>query len=190
MESFIDDLIKEAEEKAEMRTAAYYDILLLEIGNLQDRIADNFSEVEKEIELINRFALSRNATIQNKIDWLSKKLEAYIKEKGEKTIDMPHGTLKMHKRQDKIEITDLDLFLKHAKKEMLSIVPEQWKPDLTKIKSFVKMGSVPKGVNVIGGDVEFSYKIKKDGENGRQEEIGIIGVESASDNGAKVRLSA
>ena len=190
MESFIDELIKEVEDKEELRTAAYYDLLLLEISNLQNQIADNFSEVEKEIEMINRFALSKNATIQNKIDWLAKKLEAYIKEKGEKTIDMPHGTLKMHKRQDKIEISDLDLFLKHAKKDMLSIVPEQLKPDMNKIKSLVKGRFIPAGVKVIPGEIEFSYKIKKDGENGRQEEIGIIGIESASDNGAQIRRSA
>lgn len=190
MESFIDDLIKEAEEKDELRTVAYYDLLLLEIGNLQDQIADNFSEVEKEIELINRFVLTKNATIQNKIDWLSKKLEAYIKERGEKTIDMPHGTLKMHKRQDKIEISDLDLFLRHARKDMLTIVPEQLKPDLTKIKNFVKMGSAVKGVSVIPGEIEFSYKIKKDEENGRQKEIGTSGIESASNNGTQVRRAS
>lgn len=190
MESFIDDLIKEAEEKDELRTAAYYDLLLLEIGNLQDQIVDNFSEVEKEIELINRFVLSKNSILQNKIDWLSKKLEAYIKEKGEKTIDLPHGTLKMHKRQDKIEISDLDLFLKHAKKEMLSVIPEQLKPDLNKIKSLVKGRFIPAGVKVIPGEIEFSYKIKKDGENGRQEEIGNIGIESAGNNGAQIRLTA
>ena len=100
--SFIDDLIKEAEEKEELRTAAYYDLLLLEISKLQDQIADNFSEAEKEIDFINRFALSKNTTLQGKVDWLAKKLEAYIKEKGEKTLDMPHGTLKMHKKPDKI----------------------------------------------------------------------------------------
>lgn len=190
MESFIDELIKEAEEKEDLRTQAFYDLLLLEISKLQDQIENNFTEAEKEIDLINRFALSKNTSIQNRIDWLEKKLEAYIKEKGDKTIDLAHGTLKMHKRPDKIEIADLELFLKHAKKEMLAVIPEQMKPDLTKIKSFIKSNYVPKGIKVIEGEVEFSYKLKKETNNGRAKETGDNGAESAGGDETAFRLTA
>ncbi|MCX6170165.1 MAG: host-nuclease inhibitor Gam family protein [Ignavibacteriales bacterium] len=188
--TFLEDLIKEAEEKEELRTQAFYDLLLLEISKLQDQIANNFYEAEKEIELINRFILSKNSTIQNKVDWLEKKLEAYIREKGEKTLEMPHGTLKMHKKPDRIEIADLDLFLKHAKKEMLSVIPEQIKPDLTKIKSFMKTNFPPKGVKIIEGETEFSYKLRKDDENVRPQKTRVNRTESTSDNEIALRQSA
>ena len=41
----------------------------------------------------------------------------------------------MHKKPDRVEIEDLDLFLKKAKPEMLTIIPEQVKPDMNKIKN-------------------------------------------------------
>lgn len=190
MESFIDELIKEAEEKEELRTAAYYDLLLLEISNLQDQIADNFSEVEKEIELINRFALSRNATIQNKIDWLSKKLESYIKEKGEKTIELPHGILKMHKKPDRVEIIDIDLFLKNANKDLLEIIPESYKASLSKIKQWIKSKPVPKGVTIIEGNPEFSYTLTKETKDGRSKETGNSRIESTCTDEIALRQSA
>ena len=78
---------------------------------------------------------------------------------------MPHGTLKFHKKPDKVEISDMDLFLKNAKPEMLTAVPEQFKPDFNKIKAFIKeKGRVPEGVALIEGQQEFSYKLNK-GEN-------------------------
>ena len=56
----------------------------------------------------------------------------------------------MHKKPDKVEIEDIDLFLKKAKPEMLTVVPEQVKPDLNKIKNYIKSKPVPPGIKVIG----------------------------------------
>lgn len=158
-ENFIDDLIKEAEEKEEKQTEAYFDLLLLEIKRLNSDIEKNFDEAEKEVEIIKNWALSKNSKLQDRIKWIELKLEAFIKERKEKTIELPNGVLKMHKKPDRVEITDMDLFLKHARAEMLSVVPEQMKPDLNKIKAWVKSHLAPKGVTVIKGKEEFSYKL-------------------------------
>ncbi len=77
----------------------------------------------------------------------------------------------MHKKPDRVEIEDLELFLKKAKPEMLSIIPEQLKPDLNKIKNYIKNKPVPPGVKVIEGKEEFSYKLNGE-ENGREKETG------------------
>jgi len=99
------------------------------------------------------------------------KLEAFIKEKKEKTIALPNGRLKMHKKPDKVEIEDIDLFLKKAKPEMLTVVPESYKPDMNKIKNYIKTKPVPPGVKITEGKEEFSYKLN--GVNdGREEETG------------------
>jgi len=173
-EKFMEDLLQDAEQSEEKQTEAYFDLLLLQVAQLQSQIEYNFSEAEKEVKLINNWALSKNHGLQVKIDWMEKKLEAFIRERGSKTIDLPHGVLKYHKKPDKIEISDLDLFLKNAKPDMLSIVPETVKPDLTKIKAYIKGHKVPPGITVVEGKEEFTYKLNngKDDAYGGQEEAG------------------
>lgn len=179
-ENFLDELIKEAEEKEERRTEAYFDLLLLEIKRLNSEIEKNFTEADKEAQIIKNWALIKNSQLQNRINWLAVKLEAFIRERKEKTIELPNGILKMHKKPDKVEIVDMDLFLKHARTEMLTVIPEQVKPDLNKIKAWVKSHLVPKGVKVTEGKVEFSYKIndnkqtneKEDNNDGGEKETG------------------
>ena len=188
--NFLDELLELAEQKEIMQTESYYDLLLSEIKKMQNQIEYNFCEAEKEVEIINKFVLKKNSILDEKIKFVEMKLECFIKERNVKSISLANGTLKMHKKQDRIEISDLDLFLKHATKEMLSIIPEQIKPDLTKIKSFVKMRSIPKGVKVIEGEIEFSYKLRKDDENGGTQEVGNNGIESTGDSAITFRQSA
>ena len=172
-EKFMDELLQDDELKSEQQSEAYHDLLLLQIRLLQELMEHNFAEAEKEVKIINDWALSKNHALQVKIEWIEKKLEAFIRERKEKTIDLAHGILKYHKKPDKVEITDLDEFLKYAKPEMLTVIPEQVKPDLAKVKAYTKTHLLPKGVTVIEGKEEFSYKIKgKENENGRQEETG------------------
>ena len=172
--NFLDELLQEAEVKEEEQTEAYFDLLLLQIKQLTKQIEYNFSQSEKECSMINSFVLHKNAQLQEKIRWLELKLETFIKEKKEKTIALPNGTLKMHKKPDKVEIENLELFLKKAKPEMLSVIPEQVKPDLNKIKNYIKSKPVPPGIKITEGREEFSYKLREESEeeNGRTKETG------------------
>lgn len=171
--SFLDELIEMAEEKELMQTEAYYDLLLLEIKKINDKIESNFKTAEQEAVLINQWAINKNTTLNERKLFVEKKLESYLRERGEKSISLCNGTLKMHKKQDKIEITDMDLFLKHAHKELLDIVPETVKASVAKIKQWIKSKPVPKGVTVVIGKPEFSYKLNDGKENVEDEEIGI-----------------
>ncbi len=170
--SFIDELLAEEELKEELRTEAYYDLLLLQIKELQADIETNFKSAEKEIEVINNWALKKNLVMHERVNLIERKLEAFIREKDVKTLDLPNGTLKLHKKPDKVEISDLNTFLANAKPEMLTVIPEQIKPDMTKIRAFMKQNYTPAGVSVIEGKEEFSYKLKEVRENGREEETG------------------
>jgi hypothetical protein len=177
---FIEEILKEAEQKEEQQTEAYFDLLLLAIRKLSQQIEYNFHEAEKECSMINNFVLHKNTQLQERIKWLEMKLESFIKERGEKTITLPNGTLKMHKKPDKIEIEDLELFLKKAKPEMLTVVPEQVKPDLNKIKAYIKTKPVPAGIKLIEGKEEFSYKLNGEKSNARKKETGT-GAEQDSE---------
>jgi len=178
--NFLDELLQEAEVKEEEQTEAYFDLLLLQIKQLTKQIEYNFSQSEKECSMINSFVLHKNAQLQEKIRWLEMKLEAFIKEKKEKTIALPNGTLKMHKNPDRIEVEDLELFLKYTRKELVTVIPEQLKPNLLAIKNHIKTRPIPKGVKVIEGQVEFSYSLNKEEENAREETEAGTGIKQAS----------
>ena len=160
--NFLDELLAEAELKEEQRTTAYYDLLVMEVGKLENQIAETFAEAEKEVQIINEWALKRNSVLQEKANLLKLKLESYIREEGKKTIELPHGTLKVRKMPDKVEIADMELFLSKATAQMVTVVPETVKPDLTKIKAFIKMtgGKTPEGVTLIEGKEEFKLSLR------------------------------
>lgn len=159
--NFLNELLAEAEVKEEKRTSAFFDLIVMEVSKLESEISHNFTEMEKEIEIIKEWALKRNSVIQERADFLKLKLESYIRQEGKKTIDLPHGTLKIRKMPDKVEITDLNLFLTKANSELLTVIPEQVKPDLNKIKSFIKMTTkIPEGVNLVEGREEFKLTLK------------------------------
>lgn len=173
--NFLDDLIEQAEKKEILQTEAYYDLLLSEIKKLNDQIEYNFNQAEIETDIINKFVLKKNSTLDARIKFIEIKLESFIRERNVKSISLANGILKMHKKQDKVEITDMDLFLKHAKKDLLEVIPEQLKPSVAKIKQWIKSKPVPKGVTVTAGQPEFNYTLTNDKEeiNGTEEETGI-----------------
>lgn len=169
---FLDELLKEAEEKEEEQTEAFYDLLLMGIRKLQAQIEYNFYQAEKECQMINSFTLHKNVQLQERIRWSEMKLEAFIREKKEKTIALPNGILKVHKKPDRVEIEDMETFLKNARPEMLTVIPEQVKPDLNKIKAYIKAKPIPLGVKLIEGKEEFSYKLNKEEDDAREKETG------------------
>lgn len=173
--TFLDELLEEVEAKEIQNTEAFMDLLLLEIKKINNKITHNFNETEKEIELIKTWALKKNTVLEERKKFLERKLEAFIKERGEKTISLPNGELKYHKKPDKVEITDLDTFLANANKELLTLIPESYKPNLTGIKKWIKAKPVPKGVTVTVGKQEFTYKLtnQAEEEDGGAEEIGV-----------------
>lgn len=179
--TFLDELLEEAESKEAYQTEAYYDLILLQIKNLQGQIANNFSEAEKEIQHINNWVLHRNIVLDERCKVLERKLEAFIRERQVKTIELPNGILKMYKKQNKIEIENLELFLRHARPDVLTIIPEQVKPDLSKLKTFIKTRPIPAGVRVIEGQIEFSYKLRKEIEDcGEETKVGASSESSSS----------
>ncbi len=175
MEStFLDELLEMAEQKELMQTEAYYDLLLAEIKKMRMQIEYNFNEAEKEVKIINKFVLKKNTVLDERIKTIERKLEMFIREKDVKSISLANGTLKMHKKQDRIEIIDMETFLKYASKELLDFVPESYKASITKIKQWIKFKPVPKGVTVVQGKPEFSYTLNngKEEEDVQDEEIG------------------
>ncbi len=159
--NFIDTLIAEAEVNEEKQTLAYYDLIVTEIIRLEDQVAETFKNADEESKIINAWALNYCSKYQDKINFLKLKLEAFIREQGKRTIELPHGILKMRKMPDKIEIIDMEIFLANANQEVVTIVPETVKPDLTKIKTYIRnSGRQLPGVTLNEGKDEFKLTLK------------------------------
>ncbi|MBK8944097.1 MAG: host-nuclease inhibitor Gam family protein [Ignavibacteriae bacterium] len=168
--NFMDELLAEVEIKEELQSEAYFDLLIKKISGLESQISRNFKIAEEEVKIINDFYLKKNSKIKEAVDGIARILEEYIREKNRldpnvKTISFPNGILKLHKKPDRIEISDLDLFLKSATNDMLTVVPESIKPNLTKIKALMKYSgrSIP-GISKIAGTEEFKLTLNNNKE--------------------------
>ena len=160
--TFIDNLLEQAEVNENNEALAYYDLVVKEITRLEGEIALVTSNTDREVAIIKNWALERNVKFFDRIEFLQLKLEAFIRAQDKKTIELPHGTLKLRAKPDKVEITDMELFMKSATKEMVIVKPEEIKPSLTNIKKWIKMTTkVPDGVAVIEGKTEFKLTIKE-----------------------------
>ncbi len=112
--SFIDQLIEEAEEKEKKLEQAQLDLILIEIRKLEDQVEKNFNTAAEERQIIKNWALERNALLSSRIDWLSKKLELYLREENLKTLDLPNGVIRIRKLPEKVIIVDEERFFKKA----------------------------------------------------------------------------
>lgn len=170
---FMEQLLDEAIEQEQVQSEALADLVLIEIRDLTTRIETTLEQAAEEKQIIDDWALARSAKLQERCDFLSKKLEAFMttryEQDGTKTIDLANGQLKVRKKPDRVEVDDMEQFLLHASRDLVSTVPESVKPDLMAIRQFVKRsgGRPPKGVRIVEGKEEFSYKLKENGKNGK-----------------------
>ena len=160
--SFIDQLLEEAEEKEKKLEQAQLDLILIEIRKLEDQVEKNFDTAAQEREIIKNWALERNEMLTSRIEWLSKKLESYLRDEKLKTLDLPNGIIRIRKQPERVSVIDEEKFFKRATSELLNIIPETAKPDLLKIRSFIKKtGRVPEGIEIQTQEEKFSYTIKR-----------------------------
>ncbi|MDF1612618.1 host-nuclease inhibitor Gam family protein [Stygiobacter electus] len=162
-DNFIEELLTEIENKEKEDQLAYCDLLLIEANKIEEEMNKNQSQCEKEIEIIKEWMINKNVKLQERYELIKSKLNAIMLTTEKKTIELPNGIMKIRKQPDKVEIVDLELFLKNATKEMVTIIPEKLKPDLNKIKHYIKLtNKMPIGITLIEGKEEFTIKLKKE----------------------------
>lgn len=178
--NFLDEILESVEKHEVTLHMAHIDLVLAEMRNMEEQIQQNFEQTEKEVQILNEWTLRKNSKLQDRIDWMSKKLESYMREQGEdvKTIDLPNGKLLRRKQPDKIEIVDMDEFMLNADSSMLTVSPETVRPDLRKVMAYYKRRLIPPvGTKVVVGEEKFSIKLnnneKEQEDNGTTSETGI-----------------
>jgi hypothetical protein len=174
MNTFMDDLLAEVEEK-EQRVKLELDRLkadqlLMAVAKFDSQIEDVNKLCDDEIKLIENYRQTEVERINKKRSWLLLNVEGWarqqLEQSGDKTIRLPHATLALRKGRDKVEIQDMETFLKVATRYgLLKTTPEEHTPNLTEIAAFVKRtGRIPIGTKLIPGTINFSYTLNTKGE--------------------------
>jgi Bacteriophage Mu Gam like protein len=149
------------------------DQALAAIAVIEDKIEEVEQIAQKEIDLITSWKDSETTKLQNKTNWLSFNLEKFIRTTGESTMTLAHGTIKIRKSRDKIDIVDLQKFAVIGQRHgLLRHIDAKDEPDMNAIRAFIKVngGKPPVGVILTPGQPTFSYTtIKKGAANGESE---------------------
>jgi hypothetical protein len=167
MTSFMDELLAEVEEKEQQRKIELdrlkADQLLMAVAKLDGQIEDVNKLADDEIKLIEEYRRSEVERVEKKRSWLLFNLENFARQTGEKTIRLPHATITLRKGRDKVEIEDMEKFLKIATRYgFLRTTPESKEPDMTALNAYVKRtGDIPLGTKFIPAAVNFSYSLTK-----------------------------
>lgn len=176
MKTFLDELLEEAEAKEESMLLSHVDLCLAEVGDLQSQIEKNFATAEDEVKIIKNWSLSKNSKLQDRISWIEAKLEVFMSEQPEdvKSVELANGSLHIRKQPKKVEIIDLELFMKNKKLYQLATIQQETiKPNLNMIKKFLTMNDyrdIPEGVKVTEQQEKFSIKIKQHGGSDEREQ--------------------
>jgi len=165
--NFLDELLFEIEQKEQQMELAHVDMVLKEISSLQFAISKILEQAEEEKQIISEWAVQRSAKLNDRVEWLTKKLEAFMNEQESsvRTIDLAHGQLLRRKQVEKISVDDLNTFLLNPNlSQLTTTTPEVVKPDLNKIKAFYKMTrKIPEGCSLLESSEKFSIKLKNGG---------------------------
>jgi hypothetical protein len=163
MTDFIEELLAEsaiadANKRIEVNKLRA-DQLLMAVSTLDTQMAEVNELADDEIQLIEAYRSKELARLDKKRSWLLWNLEQFMRSTSEKTIRLPHGTLKIRKGRDRVAIVAMEKFLAVANKlKLLRKVPEEYNPDNAAILAHVKnTGEIPPGVEFIPAGSKFSY---------------------------------
>ena len=179
MVSFIEELLVEAEQKEKIENIEFNKVQADQALAAVSKIEYAMSEVNKladeEIKLIEQYRASELARNEKKLSWLVFNLEAFMRRHKdateEKSLRLPHGTLTLRKGREKVEVENMEEFLKIAPRyNLLRTTPEEHAPDLKAIAAYIAMSSkIPPGVKVTPATINFSYQTTTLGESNEQQ---------------------
>ncbi len=175
--TFIDQILIEAEQKERVQVLAMNklraDQILQTLAVLEDEAQEVDSIVEAEMKILEEYRASERQKIERKAEWLESKLEQFIRSTDQKTINLPHGSLKLRLGREKVEVTDKTAYLPFAqRKGLLRHIDPSDEIDLLKLHNYIKQaGHIPTGVTVIPASTKFSYSTLKGNNNGNGKEL-------------------
>ena len=174
---FMDELLLEAEKAEEKQrlemTKLRADQVLMAIQLLEDKSTEVKQLFVDEMKILEEYRDVEQERLNKKIRWLAWNLEQFMRQTDEKTINLPHGTIKLRMGRDKVDVIDIQKFLSdQANQKFLRSIPESYQPDLQAISQHIKQtGAIPDGVNLIPAETKFHYStLKRSNEDGKPNE--------------------
>jgi hypothetical protein len=160
----IDEIFPDDIEEGEFVTSDDPQVLftkfLYRIKYLEDELGQYKSTAEKLMQEIETWLQHKTTQKQSQIDFLSGRMEEYLRTREIKSMSLPAGLIGLRKQQDKIEIVSEVLFYEKADASLIRKIPETQEPDLKKIKEQIKRtGETPDGVDVTSQESKFYYKL-------------------------------
>jgi hypothetical protein len=99
------------------------DQCLAKIGELEQKLVDVESLAAEEQMLIEKYRKAESDRITKRIRWLAASLEAFMREHnkvaGDKSLQLPHGQLKIRQQRDRIIVENAELLMPTASKHRL-----------------------------------------------------------------------
>jgi phage host-nuclease inhibitor protein Gam len=169
-ELLVQDEIAESKRRVELDKLRA-DQMLKAISDIEIKVEDVNKLADDEINIIEGYRQSELGKLDKKISWLAWNLEQFMRSTSEKTMTLPHGSLKLRLGRDKVEIVDATKFTQIARKmDLLRAVPASEEPDLQAIAKYIKRtGDIPTGVQITPAQQKFSYStLTKGKDNGKQ----------------------
>ncbi len=135
------------------------DAMLSAIAVIEGQMTEVQDLCDKELKLIEEYRAREFARLDKKSSWLTFNLEGFTKSSGEKTIRLPHGTLKLRKGRGRVAVVVMERFLEVGRKlGLIRRIPESEAPDLQAILRRIQTtGEIPEGVEYIPAEIRFSY---------------------------------
>jgi hypothetical protein len=163
LEEIINDLYAEVEHDTELPAdspevvfSKYLYVIKLKTNEIEKVKA----AADKLILDISGWQDQKTAQHQSQIDFLSARMELYLRGQHIKSLQLPPGSIGLRKQQPKIEIIDEVVFYENADESILRRVPESFEPNLKAIKEQLKAtGEIPPGADLIEQDSKFYYKL-------------------------------
>ena len=154
------EAIENAEELTDESPEVRFSKFLYVIKMKEQEIAKVKAIAEKLIQDIETWTDKKIGQHQGQIEFLSKQMENYLRQKEIKSLPLPSGTIGLRKQQPKILIIDEDKFYEKADASILRRIPESFEPDLKAIKEKLKTtGEIPEGIEVTEQEAKFYYKL-------------------------------
>lgn len=162
---FIAEMLKEAEARDEERRVEMdrikADTMLCAIAVLEAQMNQVQELCDRELKLIEEYRARELARLDKKRSWLAFNLEGFTRSSGEKTVRLPHGTLKLRKGRDRVAVVAMEKFLEVGRRlGLIRKIPESEAPDVQAILRRIQTtGEIPDGVEYIPAETRFSYTI-------------------------------
>jgi len=152
--------VEQYQKSADSIDQASIDKLLYVVRKLEAEVADNEASARQQLEEVESWLERVNSKLEAQRSYILAKCRQWLEISHKRSIRLVNGTLKLRKRQDKLEILDPDTVL--ADSRFQREIPAKIEIDKKAIREhFKSTGEIPGGADLIPQEDQFSWECPK-----------------------------